>query len=56
VAWGAGCVLLGYAFSASLTTIGRYLTWAPLLLIALLAAGYVMVHVRRRAHRPNHGG
>ncbi len=54
VAWGAGCVLLGYAFSASLTTIGRYLTWAPLVLIALLAAGYVLVRLRRRARRAAH--
>jgi membrane-associated protein len=51
VTWGAGCVLLGYAFSASLTTIGSYLTWAPLALIALLAAGYVLVHLHRRARR-----
>jgi membrane-associated protein len=51
---GAGCVLLGYAFSASLTTIGRCLTWAPLLLIALLAAGYALVHLRRRARAAHH--
>ncbi len=51
VIWGAGCVLLGYAFSASLTTIGRYLTWAPLVLIALLTAGYVLVRLRRRRTR-----
>lgn len=54
VAWGAGCVLLGYAFSASLTTIGHYLTWAPLVLIALLVAGYALVHARRRARRATH--
>lgn len=54
VTWGAGCVLLGYVFSASLTTIGRYLTWAPLVLIALLVAGYALVHLRRRARRTTH--
>jgi membrane-associated protein len=48
VVWGAGCVLLGYGFSSSLATIGRYLTWGPLLLIALLVIGYVLV---RRRHR-----
>jgi membrane protein DedA with SNARE-associated domain len=52
VLWGAGCVLLGYGFSASLTTIGRYLTWGPLLLIGLAAAGYVLVRRRHRTHHP----
>lgn len=38
VVWGAGCVLLGYGFSASLATIGRYLTWGPLLFVTLAVA------------------
>ncbi|MCU1664934.1 MAG: putative DedA/PAP2 family phospholipid acid phosphatase [Pseudonocardia sp.] len=50
--WGGGCVLLGYAFSSSLATIGRYLTWGPLLLIALLVIGYVLVRLRHRAQHP----
>jgi membrane-associated protein len=54
VLWGSGCVLLGYTFSASLTTVGSYLTWAPLAVIVVLAAGYVAVHLRRRA-RAKHG-
>ncbi|MBV9313412.1 MAG: DedA family protein [Pseudonocardia sp.] len=48
VIWGAGCVLLGYAFSASLETISRYLTWGPLLVIAVLVAGYLARRVLRR--------
>jgi len=51
IVWGAGCVLLGYGFSASLATIGSYLTWAPLLLIGLIAAGYLALHLRRRIRR-----
>jgi membrane-associated protein len=50
--WGAGCVLLGYGFSTSLATVGRYLTWGPLLLIALLVIGYVLVRRRHRAQHP----
>lgn len=46
--WGAGCVLLGYAFSASLATIGRYLTWGPALLIIGVVVGYVLLRQRRR--------
>lgn len=48
ILWGAGCVLLGYAFSSALATVGRYLTWAPLAILALGIAMYVGVHVRRR--------
>ncbi|MDN5919716.1 MAG: hypothetical protein L0I76_32230 [Pseudonocardia sp.] len=48
VLWGPGCVLLGYAFSASLAGIGHYLTYGPLLLLVLLLAGYGLVHLRRK--------
>jgi membrane-associated protein len=52
VLWGGGCVLLGYAFSASLETISRYLTWGPMALIALVLAGWgVHWRVRRRRER-----
>ena len=50
IVWGTGCVLLGYAFSTALSTVGSYLTWAPLAILAVLVAGYVTIHVRRR-HR-----
>jgi membrane protein DedA with SNARE-associated domain len=46
--WGAGCVLLGYGFAASLATVGRYLTWGPLLLIGLALAALFLAHVIRR--------
>lgn len=46
--WAPGCVLLGYAFSSSLATVGRTLTWAPFALIAVFAVIYGFLHVRRR--------
>jgi membrane protein DedA with SNARE-associated domain len=50
--WGGGCVLLGYAFAASLHTVERYLTWGPLPVLALVIAGFVFIEVRsRRRHR-----
>jgi membrane protein DedA with SNARE-associated domain len=51
VVWGAGCVLLGYGFSASLATLDRALTYGPLVLIALAAAVLVVLGVRKRRHR-----
>jgi membrane-associated protein len=48
ILWGTGCVLLGYGFSTALSTVGSYLTWAPLAILAVLGAGYVTMHVRRR--------
>ncbi|MFE2754499.1 DedA family protein [Actinosynnema sp. NPDC059335] len=50
VVWGAGCVLLGYGFSASLTAVGRYLAYGPLVLIAVVLVGYLLLR-RRRARR-----
>ncbi|MEP6598859.1 MAG: DedA family protein [Actinomycetota bacterium] len=52
ILWGAGCVLLGYAFSSGLSTVGQYLTWAPLTILALVI---VVVAVRRvRGRRREH--
>ena len=45
VLWGAGCVLLGYGFSATLASVGRYLTLGPLLLIGLLLVGVALVRM-----------
>lgn len=54
--WGAGCVLLGYGFSASLATVSRYLTWGPLVLVGPVLVALFLTHMihRRRmaaAHR-----
>jgi membrane protein DedA with SNARE-associated domain len=50
--WGAGCVLLGYGFAASLHTVEKYLTWGPLPVLAVVIAGFVVIEVRsRRRHR-----
>jgi membrane protein DedA with SNARE-associated domain len=46
--WAPGCVLLGFAFSKSLSTVGRTLTWAPLAIVALVVLGYVALHLRKR--------
>jgi membrane-associated protein len=55
--WGAGCVLLGYGFAASLHTVERYLTWGPLPVLALVIAGFAVVEVRsRRRHRAEAAG
>jgi membrane-associated protein len=52
VLWGAGCVLLGYGFSASLTAFGNYLTYGPLLLVGLLLIGFALVRTVRRRQTP----
>jgi membrane-associated protein len=46
--WAPACVLLGYAFSKSLSVVGQALTWAPLAIIGLVIIGYVVLHLRRR--------
>ncbi len=46
--WAPGCVLLGYAFSKSLDTVGKALTWAPLAVLAVVVLGYVLLHLRKR--------
>ena len=46
--WGAGCVFLGYAFASALNTVSSYLTWLPLAILAAVAAGYLVIHVRKR--------
>jgi membrane-associated protein len=43
VVWAPGCVLLGYAFSASLSLLGRFLTYGPLVVLALAAAALMAV-------------
>lgn len=49
--WGAGCVLLGYAFSASLTAVGHYLTYGPLVLVAAALCVLIARHLRRSNRR-----
>jgi len=52
VLWAGGCVLLGYAFSASLETISKYLTWGPIAIIVVLLVAYLVLRtVRRRRER-----
>jgi membrane-associated protein len=46
--WAPGCVLLGYAFSSSLGTVGKTLTWAPLIVLGLVVLAYVLLHLRKR--------
>jgi len=46
--WGAGCVFLGYAFASALNTVSEYLTWLPLAILGAVAAGYLVIHLRKR--------
>jgi membrane-associated protein len=46
--WGSGCVLLGYAFANALGAVERYLTWAPIAVIALLIAFLVWREITKR--------
>jgi membrane protein DedA with SNARE-associated domain len=46
--WGAGCVFLGYAFASALNTVSQYLTWLPLTILGVVAAGYLVIHLRKR--------
>jgi membrane-associated protein len=46
--WAPSCVLLGYAFSKSLSKVGQTLTWAPLVILAVGIAAYVVLHLRKR--------
>lgn len=46
--WAPGCVLLGYAFASALDVVGRTLTWAPLAVLAVAVAVYLVIHLRRR--------
>ena len=46
--WAPGCVLLGYAFSSSLSVVGQTLTWAPLIILAIVVAIYLGLHLRKR--------
>ena len=48
--WAPTCVLLGYGFSKSLSTVGKYLTWAPFALIGVVGGVYFLLHMRKR-HR-----
>jgi membrane protein DedA with SNARE-associated domain len=53
IVWGAGCVLLGYAFAQSLTLLDRYLHYASTTVLVLAIGGLVahrlLVRRRRRA-------
>jgi membrane protein DedA with SNARE-associated domain len=48
IIWATGCVLLGYGFASALDVVGETLTWAPLAILAVVAAGYVILHLRKR--------
>ena len=53
--WAPGCVLLGYAFSKSLDIVGKTLTWAPLVILALVVVAAVLLHVRRKRRETDEG-
>jgi membrane-associated protein len=41
-------VLLGYAFASALDVVGRTLTWAPLAVVAVVLAGWLLLRWRER--------
>lgn len=47
IIWASGCVVLGWAFASALHRIESYLTWAPLIVLALVIVGAVVLHLRR---------
>lgn len=49
IIWGGGCVLLGWAFASALHRLEQYLTWAPLVALAVLIVVVVSVHLARKA-------
>lgn len=48
VIWGAGCVLLGWAFADALSTVERYLTWGPIPIVVMIIAVVAWREIRRR--------
>jgi membrane protein DedA with SNARE-associated domain len=49
IIWGAGCILLGWAFASALHRVEQYLTWAPLAVFGLLIVAGIALHLRRTA-------
>jgi membrane-associated protein len=48
IIWGAGCVLLGWAFASALHRIEQALTWAPIAVLVVVVIVAVAMHLRRR--------
>ena len=48
IIWGSGCVLLGWAFASALDQIEKYLTYGPLIALALVIVIVGALHLRRR--------
>lgn len=46
--WASACVLVGYAFAASLTTVQKYVTWGPIPIVVLVVAVVAWREIRRR--------
>jgi membrane protein DedA with SNARE-associated domain len=53
--WAPGCVLLGYAFSKSLDVVGKALTYAPLVILAVVVIGALLLHLRRKRREESEG-
>jgi len=41
-------VLLGYAFASALSTVEKYLTWAPIAVFSVLLVGWIGLKIRER--------
>jgi membrane protein DedA with SNARE-associated domain len=47
ILWGGGCILVGWAFASALNRIEKYLTWGPLIALAVLIVVGYLVHRHR---------
>jgi membrane protein DedA with SNARE-associated domain len=47
ILWGGGCILLGWAFASVLDRVAQYLTWGPLIVLAVLIVVGYLVHRHR---------
>lgn len=53
--WAPTCVLLGYGFATALDVVGQTLTWAPLVILAVVIVAAVVLHVRRKRREDAEG-
>jgi membrane protein DedA with SNARE-associated domain len=54
ILWGGGCILVGWAFASALNRIEKYLTWGPLIALAVLIVAAYLVH-RHRSRQASQG-
>jgi membrane protein DedA with SNARE-associated domain len=56
ILWASACVWLGYVFAASLRSVERYATWAPIPVVVLVVGCWVALDIRRKRRERAAGG